>query len=476
MRMGSRGKWFNAVKKALVPQCCQAEYGKSLGKSKHLGSVVSRKSMTTAEDNALLLPPFEEVKLTTKEGEQSKHDYSVALASAFAAEAAAVAARAAAEVVRLTAAATRFSGKSREEIAAIKIQTAFRSYLARRSLRALRGLARLRRVVDGIAAKSQTTKTLLCTRTMARTQTPMQLKNRMKEDSHDLKRHQQRKCEDELEKGKVRMHFIYLTFNMIHVAHPFLQTGFSLPFYTQIAANHGFQSKEKADANLLNKKEGALRRERALAYAFSHQLNNSSKSLTSMFQDPSNPQLGWNWLARWMERTPWDDESTTSKEIKDHASPMKSAQSQSFKHSESTSERTPSTAEKSSHPSSRQSPATTRSSASSVASRKQFVSPRGGRCSFDGEPRSTRSVQYERRRRHSIGGLPTRDLDNLASSPAVPNYMASTQSARARSRLHSEAPEKGSTSSVRKHLSPPGMDKKNAAFPQRTRRLSLSGP
>lgn len=62
------------------------------------------------------------------ENEQSKHAYSVAFATAKAAEAAVAAAQAAAEVVRLTSAA-RYSGKSKEEIAAIRIQTAFRGHL-----------------------------------------------------------------------------------------------------------------------------------------------------------------------------------------------------------------------------------------------------------------------------------------------------------------------------------------------------------
>lgn len=59
----------------------------------------------------------------------SNHAYSVASAAAAAAEAAVAAAQAAAEVVRLTASSTKFLGKSKEEIAAIKIQTAFRGYL-----------------------------------------------------------------------------------------------------------------------------------------------------------------------------------------------------------------------------------------------------------------------------------------------------------------------------------------------------------
>jgi hypothetical protein len=68
------------------------------------------------------------VKSTEAENEQNKHAYSVAIASAVAAEAAAAAAQAAVEVVRLTT-VPRYYGKSEEEIAAIKIQTAFRGYL-----------------------------------------------------------------------------------------------------------------------------------------------------------------------------------------------------------------------------------------------------------------------------------------------------------------------------------------------------------
>lgn len=74
------------------------------------------------------LPPLEDVNLAEAENEQTKHAYSVAVASAAAAEAAVAAAQAAAEVVRLTK-VSEFAGKSIEEVAAIKVQTAFRGYL-----------------------------------------------------------------------------------------------------------------------------------------------------------------------------------------------------------------------------------------------------------------------------------------------------------------------------------------------------------
>ncbi|CAA2992549.1 Hypothetical predicted protein [Olea europaea subsp. europaea] len=67
-------------------------------------------------------PPLEDVKVEVK-NEQTEHAYSVAVATA------AAAAQAAAEVVPHTT-ATQFTGKSKEEVAAIRIQTAFCGYQA----------------------------------------------------------------------------------------------------------------------------------------------------------------------------------------------------------------------------------------------------------------------------------------------------------------------------------------------------------
>lgn len=77
-------------------------------------------------ETKLTVPPHtkEDYKLT---GDGNEHAYSLALATAMAAEAAFAAAQAAAEVVRLTSAPR--PAKSKEELAAIKIQTAFRGYL-----------------------------------------------------------------------------------------------------------------------------------------------------------------------------------------------------------------------------------------------------------------------------------------------------------------------------------------------------------
>lgn len=77
------------------------------------------------------LPPQEEVKLTNVVNEQQNHAYPVAITATATVEPEVPTpppAQAAPEVVRLPT-VTRYAGKSREEVAAIKIQTAFRGYL-----------------------------------------------------------------------------------------------------------------------------------------------------------------------------------------------------------------------------------------------------------------------------------------------------------------------------------------------------------
>ncbi|XP_050231085.1 protein IQ-domain 26-like [Mercurialis annua] len=107
------------------------------------------------------------------EREQNKHAIAVAAATAAAADAAVAAAQAAVAVVRLTSngRGSLFGGGGREKLAAIKIQTVFRGYLARKALRALKRLVKIQALVRGYLVRKRAAATLHSMQALMRAQT-----------------------------------------------------------------------------------------------------------------------------------------------------------------------------------------------------------------------------------------------------------------------------------------------------------------
>ncbi|KAL1531376.1 protein IQ-DOMAIN 25-like [Salvia divinorum] len=101
---------------------------------------------------------------TDNDKEQNKHAIAVAAATAVAADAAVAAAQAAVAVVRLT------SQGRREKWAAVKIQSLFRGFLARKALRALKGLVKIQALVRGFLVRKQAAATLQSMQALIRAQ------------------------------------------------------------------------------------------------------------------------------------------------------------------------------------------------------------------------------------------------------------------------------------------------------------------
>ncbi|XVF49095.1 hypothetical protein PTKIN_Ptkin03bG0241000 [Pterospermum kingtungense] len=145
---------------------------------------------TTQQPN---LSPAEAVWLRSyydeTEKEQNKHAIAVAAATAAAADAAVAAAQAAVAVVRLTShgRGTMFGG-GHEKWAAIKIQTVFRGYLARKALRALKGLVKIQALVRGYLVRKQATATLHSMQALIRAQATIRSQRARGIIKHDANR------------------------------------------------------------------------------------------------------------------------------------------------------------------------------------------------------------------------------------------------------------------------------------------------
>lgn len=244
--MGRKGNWFSAVKKALSPDPKEKKDQKAnKSKKRWLGKQKNQDSGSYSLEETLSAPPpsapVEEVDSSEVENGRVKQ-----VNSAVAAE---TTAQAAVEVVPLKT-VPQYAGKSKEEVSAIKIQTAFRGYLARKALRALRGLVRLKSLVQGNSVKRQITTTLRSMQTLTRVQSQVHSRRlRLSEENQALQRQLLLKRAKELENLRASMGDDW---------------------------DDSLQSKEQLEANLLSKHEAAIRRERALAYAFSHQVTLST--------------------------------------------------------------------------------------------------------------------------------------------------------------------------------------------------------
>ncbi|CAI7862241.1 unnamed protein product, partial [Closterium sp. NIES-54] len=176
---------------------------------------------------------------------------------------------------------------SAESAAAIRIQTVYRGYLARKALRALKGLVRLQALVRGHIARKQAKATLRCMHAIVRVQARFRARRvRMSREGQLVQR--------QLEKISRKYHpEVVLKRN-------------------EVGWCDASGTVEEIQAKLQSKQEAVLRRERALAYADSRSLWKKEKptqqrSMAYIDCEPDKGGWGWSWLERWMVARPWEN-------------------------------------------------------------------------------------------------------------------------------------------------------------------------
>ncbi|PWA67449.1 hypothetical protein CTI12_AA317710 [Artemisia annua] len=154
--------------------------------------------------------------------------------------------------------------KEREKAAAIKIQTMFRGFLARKALRALKGLVKLQAIIRGHLVRHQAVTTL------KRLQSVVNIQSQA-----CAKRVQVVDCTS-------------------HTYQEFKGRDIKIDMNSQKRWDDSILTKEEEDAMLCSKREAAMKRERIKEYAYNHRMSSESE------QSKVNGKYRY-WLEQWVD-------------------------------------------------------------------------------------------------------------------------------------------------------------------------------
>ncbi|KAM0896390.1 hypothetical protein ACQ4PT_023212 [Festuca glaucescens] len=286
--------WFERIKRLFIsepkPKPKPKQEKKVKSKRWLPGKLKTQHSfaLPAPEPVPLPLPVPDQIQIRQAEEEQSKHAVAVALATAAAAEAAVAAAHAAAEVVRLTGPPPPREPvlPGRELYAAVAIQSAYRGYLARRALRALKGLVRLQALIRGQAVRRQTTATLRGLESLVKIQARQRARSSSADHHHN---HPGAAAYDDgmdalLRRGRE----LYAA--ALH--------------HQQQNSSKGWDgstlSKEEMGAVVRSREEAAMKRVRALQYASLQNEKIGIRRQPMSRDDMDTLNQRWSWLEEWV--------------------------------------------------------------------------------------------------------------------------------------------------------------------------------
>ncbi|XP_017425146.1 protein IQ-DOMAIN 10 isoform X2 [Vigna angularis] len=166
-----------------------------------------------------------------------------------------------------------------DDVAATRIQNAFRSFMARRTLHHLRGAVKFEALIQDHLAREQTATALNYIHSWSRIQEQIRARRICMITEARIKK---KKLENQLKlEAKIQE--------------------------LEVEWCSGSETMEEILCRLHQREEAAIKRERAMAYAFSHQWRpNCSQYFGQASYSLGKESWGWSWTERWVAARPWE--------------------------------------------------------------------------------------------------------------------------------------------------------------------------